>query len=70
MDDWKIKEPTKRRPEFLNDESSKGNIEDRVTYLLSEWLNDSAPLGQERYREPAKAVIREVEAWLKAKKKK
>lgn len=38
-------------------------LEDRVTHLLSEWLNDNAPIGEERYREPAKAVIKEVEAW-------
>lgn len=38
-------------------------LEDRVTHLLSEWLNNNAPIGEERYREPAKAVIKEVEAW-------
>ena len=35
-------------------------LEDRITHLLSEWLNDNAPIGEERYRSPAKAVIKEV----------
>jgi hypothetical protein len=43
------------------------SLEDRVTYVLSEWLNDSAPLGQERYREPAKAVIEIVKDFMARK---
>lgn len=39
---------------------NKNELEDRVTHILSEWLNDSAPLGEENYREPAKAVLKEV----------
>jgi hypothetical protein len=35
-------------------------LEDRITHVLSEWLNDNAPIGEERYRAPAKAVIDEV----------
>jgi hypothetical protein len=57
----------KEKPLFLDDKRSKENLEDRITYLLSEWLNDSAPLGQEKYRAPAKAVIEEVKKF-KAKK--
>ena len=48
---------------ILTRESTKDNLEDRITYLLSEWLNDNAPLGQERYRAPAKAVIEEFRKW-------
>lgn len=29
-----------------------------ATYILSEWLNDSAPLGEGLYRSPAEAVLR------------
>jgi hypothetical protein len=35
-------------------------LEDQCTHTLSEWLNNSAPIGEERYREPAKAVIKLV----------
>ena len=45
---------------ILTNENTKTNLEDRITYILSEWLNDNAPLGQERYRLPAKAVIKEI----------
>jgi hypothetical protein len=34
-------------------------LENRITYLLSECLNDCAPIGQELYRDPAKKVIKE-----------
>lgn len=44
-------------------------LEDRITHLLSEWLNDKAPLGQEAYRRPAKAVIQEISGFLKQAKK-
>ena len=54
-------------PMFITEENSHKNIEDRITFILSEWLNENAPIGQERYREPAKAVIKEVEKF-KAKK--
>lgn len=40
-------------------------LEDLVTHLLSEWLNDNAPLGEERYRQPAKAAIAEVQKFMK-----
>lgn len=26
-------------------------------HILSEWYNDNAPIGEERYREPAKQVF-------------
>lgn len=29
-----------------------------ATYILSEWLNDSAPIGEGRYREPARALLK------------
>lgn len=29
-----------------------------ATYILSEWLNNSAPLGERRYREPARALLK------------
>lgn len=34
------------------------DILDHATYILSEWLNDSAPIGERRYREPAKALLK------------
>jgi hypothetical protein len=37
-------------------EPSEG-MADKGEYVNSEWLNDAAPLGQRRYREPAKAVF-------------
>jgi hypothetical protein len=49
---------------------SEIELENKITHLLSEWLNDMAPLGQERYRAPAKAVIAEVKKSLVAKSKK
>ena len=30
---------------------------DKGEYVNSEWLNDAAPIGQRRYREPAKSVF-------------
>jgi hypothetical protein len=45
----------------LTQENTKDNIEDRVTYLLSELLDDNAPLNQEHYRYPAKKVIEEYQ---------
>jgi hypothetical protein len=44
-------------------------LEDRITHLLSEWLNDNAPLGEERYRLPAQAAIKEVRAELEGRLK-
>jgi hypothetical protein len=35
-------------------------LEDRVTHVLSECLNDNAPLGEEKYRWVAKAVLKEL----------
>lgn len=35
-------------------------LEDKITKMLSEWLNDNAPIGEESYRKPAQAVIKEV----------
>lgn len=35
-------------------------LENRCTKLLSEWLNDNAPIGEEQFRAPAKAIIKEV----------
>lgn len=37
---------------------------DKGEYVLSEWLNDNAPIGQARYREPAKAAFKEMYALL------
>ena len=31
---------------------------DHATYILSEWLNDGAPIGERRYREPARALLK------------
>ena len=31
---------------------------DYATHVLSEWLNDHAPIGEQRYREPARMVLR------------
>lgn len=31
---------------------------DRAAHILSEWLDDAAPLHEQRYREPAKAVLK------------
>lgn len=31
---------------------------DHATFILSEWLNDAAPLGERRYREPARALLK------------
>lgn len=49
----------------LNNVKAK-QLEDRITHLLSEWLNDNAPIGENRYREPAKAAIKEIQEFLKA----
>lgn len=43
------------------------DLEDEVTHLLSEWLNDAAPLGEEAYRLPARAVIDRVKKALRKK---
>lgn len=29
----------------------------RATHTLSEWLNDSAPIGEQRYANPARAAV-------------
>ena len=29
-----------------------------ATHILSEWLNDRAPIGEGRYREPARALLK------------
>lgn len=34
------------------------DVLNHATYLLSEWLNDNAPLGEGRYREPARALLK------------
>jgi hypothetical protein len=34
--------------------------EDRITHVLSECLNDNAPMGEEKYRWIAKAVLKEL----------
>ena len=50
----------KNQAVYLNKENTKFNLEDRLTYLLSELLNDNSPIGQEAYRFAAKKVITEV----------
>lgn len=45
--------------------------EDRLqyaTHILSEWLNDRAPLGEQRYREPARALLK-FNAWVEKEDK-
>lgn len=44
-------------------------LEDRITHMLSEWLNDMAPIGESAYRAPAKAVIAEIKKELAVNEK-
>lgn len=37
---------------------------DKAEHVLSEWLNDNAPIGQSRYREPGLAAYRAMLATL------
>lgn len=34
------------------------DVLDHATFILSEWLNDRAPLGEGRYRDPARALLK------------
>ena len=43
-------------------------LENLITHVLSEWLNDNAPIGEEHYRKPAIAVIEKVREFDKNKK--
>lgn len=35
-----------------------GEVLAQATHILSEWLNDNAPIGEGRYREPARALLK------------
>jgi hypothetical protein len=62
-------EAMKKDQILLNEDNSKNNLEDRITYILSEWLDPQAPLGSQRYRPTARAVIKAVKEFNTAKKK-
>lgn len=44
-------------PMVLTDTDKAENPVWRVAHILSEWYNDSAPLGWERYVTPAEQII-------------
>lgn len=55
-------EAYERRTRFrLGAEAMPDPSEEEIAYgahVLSEWLDDAAPLNERRYREPAKAVLK------------
>lgn len=63
----RIRSSRKNECLILTKENTRYNLEDRITYILSECLNDNSPIGQEHYRNSAIKVIQEISRWRETK---